>query len=80
MNLKITKGLESDRKKEIKEAFVASATIRERMRQVLKDDLDALIRDMAREDNFTLPAWSEHQAYRLGETEALRKLISLLED
>jgi hypothetical protein len=80
MNLKFTKGLDTERKKEIKEAFVASHTIRERMRQVLKEDLDAVYRDMGREDNFSLPAWSEHQAYRLGETEALRKLISLLED
>lgn len=80
MNLKITKGLPTDRKKEIKEAFVASATIRERMRQVLQDDLDSMLRDMARENNFSMPAWSEYQAYRLGETEALRKLISLLED
>lgn len=80
MNLKITKGLEEQRKKEIKEAFIASHTIRERLRQVVQEELDELIKEMARTQNFEKPAWAEYQAYHLGEQEALRKMIKLLED
>lgn len=80
MNLKITKGLEAQRKKEIKEAFISAATIRERLREVIGDDLEDSVKAMAKEAKFDKPAWAEYQAYRLGEQEALRKMIALLED
>lgn len=80
MNLKITKGLENQRKKEIKEAWIASHTIRERLREVLAEELDEIIREASRKSTFEKPAWSEYQAYNLGEQEALRKIINILED
>ena len=80
MNIKITKGLETQRKKEIKEAYIASHTIRERLRSVLHEELDDSIKAMSKQVSFESPAWSEHQAFRLGEQEAIRKVIALLED
>jgi uncharacterized protein YdhG (YjbR/CyaY superfamily) len=80
MNLKITKGLEAQRKKEIKEAYISAHTIRERLREILEQEIQDLYKKMATEANFDKPAWSQHHAYLLGESEALRKLINLLED
>lgn len=80
MNLKITKGLDAERKKEMKEAFLASLTIRQRLCEVLKEELEESVKAMSRSTAFESPAWAEYQAFRLGEQEALRKMISLLED
>ncbi len=80
MNLKITKGLETQRKKEIKEAFIASHTIRERLQAVLTDELNESLKVMSSDVTFESPAWAEKQAYQLGEQAAIRKVISLLED
>ena len=80
MNLKITKGLEAQRKVEIKEAFISAHTIREHLRTILEQEIQEIYKKMATEANFDKPAWSEHHAYLLGEVEALRKAINLLED
>jgi hypothetical protein len=51
---------------------------------LLNDYLDEQIslanRKMLDESNFTLPAWSEFQAYQLGYQKAFSKLRSLIPD
>ena len=44
----------------------------------LKDSIETSNRKMVDEDNFSLPAWSEFQAYQLGMQKAYRKVLDLL--
>jgi hypothetical protein len=50
------------------------------IREYIKDQIDLSRRKQLDEDNFTLPAWSEHQAYLNGFQKSLSKLYNLIPD
>lgn len=44
----------------------------------LKEQMELSIRKCRDEDNFTMPSWSEYQAYQLGTQKAFQKLLDFL--
>ena len=50
------------------------------LRKYIQEQLDLSNRKSLDEDNFSLPAWSEHQAYQLGFQKAFLKLYNLIPD
>lgn len=44
----------------------------------IKDNIEMSIRKTREEDNFSLPSWSEYQAYQLGYQKALDKVLEYL--
>lgn len=50
------------------------------LREYIRDQIDLSRRKQTDEENFTLPAWSEHQAYQLGFQKAFSKLYNLIPD
>ena len=50
------------------------------LKAYIQEQVDLSRRKSVDEDNFSLPAWSEYQAYQLGFQKAFLKLQSLLPD
>ena len=50
------------------------------LRKYIQEQLDLSNRKSLDEDNFSLPAWSEHQAYQLGFQKAFLKIYNLIPD
>ena len=50
------------------------------LRKYIQEQIDLSNRKTLDEDNFSLPAWSEHQAYQLGFQKAFLKLYNLIPD
>jgi hypothetical protein len=50
------------------------------LKAYIKDQVELSRRKSVYEENFSLPAWSEYQAYQLGFQKAFLKLQSLLPD
>ena len=50
------------------------------LREFLDEQIDLSRRKVLQEDNFTLPSWSEFQAYQLGVQKAFIKLKDQLPD
>jgi len=69
MDLKSTKAKELSKTEVLRE-----------IRKYLKEQVGLSTRKCYEEDNFTLPSWSEFQAYQLGIQKACNKLLNLLPD
>lgn len=67
--------LKSDKAKSLtkQEVYIA-------LREYIREQIDLSRRKQVDEDNFTLPAWSEHQAFQLGFQKAFSKLYNLIPD
>ena len=50
------------------------------LKYYLTEQIELSRRKSIDEDNFTLPAWSEYQAYQLGFQKAFSKLYNLIPD
>jgi len=50
------------------------------LRQYIREQIELSRRKQLDEDNFSLPAWSEHQAYQNGFQKAFSKLYNLIPD
>lgn len=50
------------------------------LKEYLTEQIDLAQRKAVNEENFTLPAWSEFQAYQLGSIKAYQKLLSIIPD
>jgi len=50
------------------------------LKDYLTEQIELSRRKSVDEDNFSLPAWSEHQAYQLGFQKAFTKLYNLIPD
>jgi hypothetical protein len=50
------------------------------LKDYLTEQIELSRRKSIDEDNFTLPAWSEYQAYQLGFQKAFSKLYNLIPD
>lgn len=48
------------------------------LEDLLKEDLEVSNRKIKDEENFTLPAWSEYQAYHLGMQKQAEKILNLI--
>lgn len=67
-------------RKEFRETFEYSRPLIERIKLVLQEELQASMNELSKKDKFFMPAWSEYAAYTLGEQEALKKILTILED
>jgi hypothetical protein len=67
--------LKSDKAKEL-----TKNDIFRELKKYLTEQLDLSRRKSVDEDSFSLPAWSEFQAYQLGFQKALSKLYNLIPD
>ena len=56
-----------------------SEALRE-IRKYIRQQINLSTRKCYKEDNFTLPSWSEFQAYQLGIQKAYTKLLNLIPD
>jgi hypothetical protein len=50
------------------------------LRKYIQEQIDLSNRKMMEEENFSLPSWSEYQAYQLGFQKAFLKLYNQLPD
>lgn len=50
------------------------------LRKYIQEQIDLSNRKMLEEENFSLPSWSEYQAYQLGFQKAFLKLYNQLPD
>lgn len=48
------------------------------LEELIKEDLEVSNRKSKDEENFTLPAWSEYQAYQLGMQKQAEKILNLI--
>lgn len=50
------------------------------LKEYLTEQIDLAQRKTINEDNFSLPAWAEFQAFQLGIIKANQKLLSIIPD
>ena len=50
------------------------------LKEYLVEQIELSRRKAESEDNFSLPSWSEFQAYQLGSIKAYNKLLSIIPD
>lgn len=50
------------------------------LKEYLVEQIELAHRKTENEDNFSLPAWAEFQAYQLGSIKAYNKLLSIIPD
>lgn len=50
------------------------------LKEYLSEQIDLSVRKVVNEENFSLPSWSEYQAYQLGNIKACQKLLSIIPD
>jgi hypothetical protein len=72
------KGLKPEEKAEMKLAFDASALLRNRLADMLKEDIDASIKASRSSNAYDSPSWALTQADAIGYERALLKIISII--
>jgi hypothetical protein len=50
------------------------------LKEYLTEQIDLARRKQTDEETFTLPAWSEYQAFQLGSVKAYQKLLNIIPD
>jgi hypothetical protein len=79
MQLRWTKGLESQQKTDLKAQLKASQNILNRLSTLLQEDIDSCIKAQEARDSYDSPSWAMYQADAIGETRAYRKILRLLD-
>ena len=80
MKTLITKGLEPDAAKEMKQHFIGSHILRKRLRELIENEASNIMKEMRSDDTFENPNWENLHANQLGQAKALYKMISWLEN
>ena len=80
MKSRLLNGLEPDLKTTVEREFASSHHLRKRLQEVLRGDIETLQRSMRDDESFNQGDWALKQANKIGESKALLKLISLLEN
>lgn len=75
-----TKGVEPESSKEIETQFKASAVIRRRLAELLKDKYATADKSRLVKDSYDSPNWAFKQADVVGYHRAISEILSLLED
>lgn len=65
-------------KEDFESLLKSSRLVLDRLSEIIKEDIELSLRKQRDEGNFSKPAWSEYQAYLLGEQKALNKLLSII--
>lgn len=78
MLTKLVANLSEQDKRDFEVSFAQSIKTRERIIEVLKKDVEALITNMASEEHYLSPNWPYIQADRIAQIKAYKSFISLL--
>lgn len=78
MKSSIVANVEEKMAQQLEGEYLSCFTLRKRMADLLRKDLDALHQSMRDEDIMSSSSWPYVQAAKIGEAKALLKLISLL--
>ena len=78
INERLVRGLTAEEKKEFMDAFKANRWLLIRIRTILEQDIETLVKESESDKPFELPNYSEFQLSNIAERKALRKLIKLL--
>lgn len=79
MKTRLLNGLEQGLKDEVKREYLSTHHLRERITNLLETDIEAIYKSMRDAENYGEASWPFHQAEKIGEIKALKKLIRLLE-
>ncbi len=74
------KGLSDERKKEVKDEFLSSPTIRSRLVTILGEKIESSRTGLRTKEGYDKPSWGYQQADGIGYERALYEVISLIED
>lgn len=72
------KGMPTKDKERFRKELKASISVLERLSEIMKDDLMKSHADSGSVANYSMPAWSQYQAHKLGEQATLLKLIDFV--
>lgn len=61
-----------------KEKSLSKFEVYEILRTYCKENIDSSLSEMRSSENFSMAAWSEHQAYQLGVQKAFEKVLNFL--
>jgi len=78
MNIKWFKNKNKEEKEKFKRLALSQLELFQTLREILEEDLAASLKDAAKKDHYSLSAWPEFQADKLGEQRTYRKVIDLL--
>lgn len=79
MKTRLLNGLEDGLKDEVKREYLSTSHLRKRITDLMEKDIEGVYQSMRDETNYGEASWPFHQAEKIGEIKALKKLISLLE-
>lgn len=74
-----TKGLDAERREEVKRDFLSSSLLRSRLKDLLEEKKMASMKAVTLKDSYDSPNWALLQADNIGFIRALEEVISLLE-
>lgn len=78
MKITWTKGLSPEKKEEIKRDFLASALLRERLKEILQEKSEVTRKGSISKDAYSNANWAYLQADAVGYQRALDEIISIL--
>ena len=78
MLTRLTKNLDSDAERELKQEYLASRRYRKRVEEILDEEIFSLHESMLNEENFSSPNWNLQQIDKLAQIKSLRKLQTFL--
>ena len=72
-----TKGLDSEKEDHVRQEFIASPTLRNRVKEILQEKLDVTLRTERSKDALDSPNWAIKQAYHMGYEKAIEEILNL---
>ena len=79
MKTRLLNGLEAGVQDQVRGEYLSSARMRRRLAEILEGDIEVLYKSMRDDSNYGEAAWPFHQAEKIGEFKALKKIVGLLE-
>lgn len=79
MKTRLLNGLEAGVQDQVKGEYLSSARMRRRLTEILEGDIEVIYKSMRDSENYGEASWPFHQAEKIGEIKALKKIIGLLE-
>ena len=80
MKISLTKGLDEQETKEVKQEFISSYHLRKQIIKLMEEEISTLNSSMRDLDRYADASWPYYQADRIGQIRACERLISLLSE
>ena len=72
--------MDPERKKEIRQSFVAALVMRKRLLEILQNKMEASWKNSLSEESYDTPNWALKQADARGYERAMKEIMSLIKD